>query len=170
MKTFTLKMGLALGLLLCGNFKLTAQPPPTPAPIIIQLAEIDRCRVATFTFPKTNSAPRLGIPYRTKDPYAVHTLVSNSLALHLPVLIMDGQTLIASGTPVAGYSCYRNPWDTGDTDGAESGFALEFASAEETQKVNAILRSEPNVDDLNDMIRSHKKHLLNESLRNEIFF
>lgn len=140
-----------------------AQTVDSSIPIIVNLKEIDRSAVTLLFLDGTNKTATLGIPYNALNLSNKCMIVSNALTLKKTILIMDGEKLIAKGTPVAGFGSASDPWSR-NVD--EMGFALRFESPEEAKRVNAILRIDRNVDEL---MQYYKKHRL-DNKSSDIYF
>jgi len=141
MKKHTLCLALALGLLVCGSRTATAQHLSLSAPIIIRLSEIDRYAVSEWSLPKPMLGARLGLPYRDMKQSGVDTLVRDGTLLNRQVWIMDEARVIAKCRLIGEF--ISQPGSK-----AEYGLFLEFDSVEEAQKIGAIVKWEPSIDEL----------------------
>jgi hypothetical protein len=150
MKTHTLRLALALGLLVCRGRTATAQQVSTSAPIIIRLSEIDRYAVSEWSLPKAMDGARLGLLYRDKKQSEVDTLIRDGTILNRSVWVMDGERVIAKCSLIGEFISE-----------AKYGLCLGFDSAEDAQKVGAIVKLERSADEL---MRQHKSQLDYERL------
>jgi hypothetical protein len=108
MKTYILRLALALGFLVCAGRTATAQQLST-APIIIRLSEIDRYAVSEWSLPKAMDGAMLGLPYRDMKQSEVDTLVRYGMILNRPVWVMGGAGVIAKCKLIGGYVSQPDP-------------------------------------------------------------
>ena len=153
MKTYTLRLVLALGFLVYASRTATAQQLPT-APIVIQLSEIDRYAVKVHSLTKATGGAMLILPYRDMKHSEVDTLVRNGMSLHRSVWVMEGAKVIAKCRLMGEYDHQPDPISN-----AKYGLCLGFDSAGEAQKVGAIVTLRPALDEL---IRQQKSQLNDE--------
>jgi hypothetical protein len=148
MKNHTLHLALALGLLVCNSRTAAAQQLSSSAPIFIHLSEIDRYGVSEWSLPKAMDGARLGLPYRDMKQTEVDSLVRAGSILNRSVWVMDGARVIAKCSLIGEF--VFQPDSKAET---KYGLCLGFDSAEEAQKIGAIVKLEPSADEL---IRQHK--------------
>jgi hypothetical protein len=91
---------------------------------------------------------RLGPPYQDLKQSEVDALVRDGMFLNRLVWIMDGNKVIAECSLVGEFLFQPDLFDSDLKAKKEYGLFLGFKSVEEAQKVGAILRLEPKVDDL----------------------
>ncbi len=143
MKTHTLRLALVIGFLACGGRTAISQQLSTSAPIIINLSEIDRYGVSVWSLPKPMDGARLILPYRDMKQSELDALVRVGLILHRSVWIVDGSRVIAKCSLIG--ESEHHPDSKSNT---EYGLLLGFDSAEEAQKIRAIVELEPSADEL----------------------
>jgi len=151
MKTHTLHIAAALGLLVCGGRAGISQQLSPSAPIIIRLSEIDRYGVSVWPLAKAMDGARLGLPYQDMKQSEVDTIVRDGVFLHRSVWVMDGEKIIAKGSLIGEFVFEPAPQSE-----TKYGLFLGLESVEEAQKIGATLRLEPDVAEL---IRSRKSQL-----------
>jgi hypothetical protein len=154
MKTYTLRLALAFGFLVCLGRTITAQQLPK-GPIFIQLSEIGRYAVSEWSLAKATDGAMLGLPYRNMKQSKVRMLVRYGTILHRSVLIMDGWRVIATGRLMGEYGSHLA------YSKEEYGLCLGFDSAEEAQKVEAMVKLKPSIDEL---IRQQKSQLYDKRI------
>jgi hypothetical protein len=170
MKTRAFYTTAALALLICGSHTSVAQQLPVSAPIITQLAELDRYGVTFIACSTATNTAWVGLPYENLTRSKVEAMVRDGVRLHRSIRIMVGQRVVAEcrlvgvfSRPV-GQECrlaaqicgpvrvFSQPPEAAK----EYGLLLGFDSREEAKRIASLLRLEPSVDDL---IRSRKKEL-----------
>jgi len=148
MKRHFLLIALALGTLVFSGRTCIAQQLSSSAPIIIQLAEIDRFEVSFWPEAKVLDGAMLGLPFGNMKESEVETLVKAGVFQLRPIWIMDGQKVIAVCCVVGEFL------STNDRAEIKYGFLLGFASAEPAEKLYTVLRQERNVNDLISIYKS----------------
>jgi hypothetical protein len=155
MKNHALHFALVFGLLVCGGHTATAQRLSTAAPIIISLSEIDRYGVSVWSPRKAMDEASLDLPYRDMKQSDIETLIRNGLTLNREVWVMDGQRVIAMRNLMGEFIYQPDPqkfrgfiYQPDFKQKTEYGLSLRFDSAEEAQKVGAVLKLEPSLDEL----------------------
>jgi len=151
MKHRTLLFAFALGFSSCGARTVVAQQLSLSAPIIIQFSQIDRYGVSVWPEKRALDGAKLGLPYQSMKPDEVDALVRDGIFLHRSVWIMDGQTIIARCSLVGDF--IYQPAPKAET---KIGLLLGFDTVEEAQKVGALVKLEPSIDEL---LRQQKSRL-----------
>jgi hypothetical protein len=155
MKTHTLHVAVALGLLIYGSRTGMTQQLSLSVPIIIRVADIDRYGVSFWPCAKAMDGAWLGLPYQDMKQAEVDTLVKNGVFLGRPIWIMDGQKNIAQCNLIGEFKEAQNSSNTEP----KSGLLLSFNSVEEAKQVGSTLKLEPK---LGDLIRNNKSQLNDE--------
>jgi hypothetical protein len=162
MKTHTLHIVVALGLLICGGRTGIAQQLSLSAPIIIRVTDIDRYGVSVMPCAKVMDGTMLGLPFQGMKQAAVDALVRKGVYLHRSVWIMDEQKVIAECGLVGEF--INKPVDKAKT---EYGLTLGFDSVEEAKKVGNVLRLEPSGPSLDELLRRGKSQLNDQRFWND---
>jgi hypothetical protein len=126
----------------CGGHTAVAQLLSSSSPIVIRFSEIDRYGVSVMPEKRALDGARLGLPYHSMKPAAVDALVRDGTFLDRPVWIMDGARVIAQ-CRLLGMYIWQSEFKLD-----EYGLCLRFDSVEEAQKVGAIVKVEPSIEDL----------------------
>jgi len=141
MKSHLLPFAFALALLAGSPAPAGARPTTSPAPIVIQLAEIDRCRIDLWAAEKA-FGDKLGLPLKNWNESAVDVLVRAGIQANRPVWIMDGRKVIGK-CHLLGEYCDQYP------DEANSyGLFVGFDTVKETQNAGAAIKLERSLEEL----------------------
>ncbi len=154
MKTHTLHIFVALGLLLCEGRPSIAQQLSLSAPIIIHFADIDRHDVTVLPCAKVMDGALLLLPLQGMKQSKVEALVREGMFWGRSVWLTDGQKVIAE-CRLVGVSIKRHH----QTETEEYGLTLRFLSVEDAEQVAGILRLRPMKPNLEELIRSRKAEL-----------
>ena len=142
MKRHFLIIAVAVGSLVFSVRTCVAQRLSSSAPIIIQLAEIDRFGVSFWPGAKVMEGAELGLPFENIKQAEVEVLVREGVFQHRPIWVMDGNRVVAECYLVGVFiSEYGKPE-------TKYGFLLGFASVEPAGKLYTILRQERKLDEL----------------------
>jgi len=133
---------LVLGTVVFSERTCIAQLLSSSAPIIIQLAEIDRFAVSLWPAAKVMEGAQLGLPFENMKQAEVEVLVREGVFQHRPIWVMDGKKVVAECYLVGVFISEFGKLET------KYGFQVGFASVEPAEKLFMILKQERNVSEL----------------------
>jgi len=154
MKPYSFCFALAVGISIWGCDRSAAQPLLLSAPISIQVAGIDPCRVMNPHVRLMNG--KVGFVFKDMHQPEVEALVRYGVFSYCPVCVMDGHKLVALGHLVG-------EMRFGEGVATEYGFVMSFGSIGEVDRVALVMRRgaspKPKKQELEELIRSHERDL-----------